>query len=271
MIPNAYEFHWDLGHVVFLGIFYGVVAIVLLSLALAWRRARRDEQRRTGSIRWHENFAELPAECRRCRHDFDGLRPGGVCEHGFACEDCARHRELEAAAAAGDGDGAPAGVRLPASRRYHRGHTWVEPQDDGTLRVGLDGLALRCVGRPDRVELPALGADLDEGDEAAAVVRGRLQAGITAPVAGRVVDHGNFHDGWLMTLEPAAAARLDHLLSGRAAEVWMLRELEWLQGALAPAGAAPALADGGVPVGDLVAACPDTDWDAIWGRVLLQP
>ena len=28
MLPTAYEFHWDLGHIFFLGIFYSVLTVV---------------------------------------------------------------------------------------------------------------------------------------------------------------------------------------------------------------------------------------------------
>ncbi|MBE0567279.1 MAG: hypothetical protein IH621_15065, partial [Krumholzibacteria bacterium] len=45
MIPTAYEFKWDLGHVVFLGIFYTVLAVAACSLVHALRRWRADVAR----------------------------------------------------------------------------------------------------------------------------------------------------------------------------------------------------------------------------------
>ena len=51
----------------------------------------------------------------------------------------------------------------------------------------------------------------------------------------------------------------------------MLREFELLQTRLGGAGAVPALADGGEMVDDLMAACPDADWDAIIGDLCLLP
>ncbi len=32
----------------------------------------------------------------------------------------------------------------------------------------------------------------------------------------------------------------------------------------------PSLADGGVPVDDLPAACPQANWDAVWGRMFMD-
>ena len=33
MLPTAFEFRWDIGHIIFFGAFYSVVAVVLTSLS----------------------------------------------------------------------------------------------------------------------------------------------------------------------------------------------------------------------------------------------
>jgi hypothetical protein len=48
-----------------------------------------------------------------------------------------------------------------------------------------------------------------------------------------------------------------------------MRELERLQISLTAEGAAPTLADGGAPVSDLAANCPQADWDAVCGHMFL--
>jgi len=50
-----------------------------------------------------------------------------------------------------------------------------------------------------------------------------------------------------------------------------MREMERLHLALAVQGAAPTLADGGVPVADIAAGYPDADWDAVCGEMFLEP
>ena len=62
-----------------------------------------------------------------------------------------------------------------------------------------------------------------------------------------------------------------HLLRGAEVQPWLMREMERLQLALAMEGAAPTLADGGVPVDDIAAGYPHADWDAVCGEMFLEP
>jgi hypothetical protein len=63
-----------------------------------------------------------------------------------------------------------------------------------------------------------------------------------------------------------------HLLRDAEVKPWLMRELERLQLALTMEGASlPSLADGGVPVADIAAAYPRTDWDAVCGEMFLEP
>ncbi|MBK8167456.1 MAG: hypothetical protein IPK64_16050 [bacterium] len=273
MLPSAYEFHWDAGHLVFLGIFYGVLMVVLATLARAAIRSRRDlRRRREGDIAWHEAFADLTEERRHCRHAFDGAASGRVCDHGFACDTCAGHARL---AAAGGGDVVVArGPRAPRAgeRLHHRGHTWVEARADGTFDVGVDDILRSCVGRPDRVTVPGPGERVQAGAPAAELQRGRLRARLVAPLTGTVVATGDYEGGRLYRVRPLdGECRLENLLRPAEAQVWRLRELEMLQARLGAPGAATALADGGELVADLMRACPAADWDAIIGDLCLEP
>jgi glycine cleavage system H lipoate-binding protein len=264
MFPSAYEFHWDLGHIVFLGIFYGVVITVCTGLGCAafhWLQDLR--RRRVSSIEWEETFHDLPAERRHCRHEFDGTFSHRICDHGFDCGTCARQRELTGAH--------PASAGGQEDRLHHRGHTWIEPGPHGTVTVGLDDFSRGCFGRPDRVRLPACGQDLAAGERAVTLQRGSLMARLSAPVSGTVVAQGSFDEGWLYRLVPSGPGdEFQNLLHGAEAENWLLREREWLQHALSPAGTTPVLTDGGTITGDLVQAYPQADWDDIWGQVCLE-
>ena len=46
------------------------------------------------------------------------------------------------------------GAPLPQDRLYHRGHTWVRREEDGTYNIGLDDFIRRLIGNPDLIELP---------------------------------------------------------------------------------------------------------------------
>ena len=273
MLPTAYEFHWDIGHIVFLGVFYSVLTAVITVLAVASYRGLRDlGKRRAVAIEWEESFHDLPLERRHCRHEFDGTASCRICEHGFDCATCSQHPLFVAQKGDAVAEAVPpVGMGLAADRLYHRGHTWVEPRPDGTLTVGLDEFAERCFGRPDHVLLPAVGSYLQAEERGVVLERGSLLARVASPVAGEVVAQGGSEAGWLYRVRPLdPEPPLENLLRGEETRVWMLRELEWLQRILSPAGEIPTLADGGAPVGDLVQAYPEADWDSIWGQVCLE-
>ena len=61
MFPGIYDFKWDAGHIVFLGIFYTVLAVVLTTMTVAFGRALRAfRERRVEALRWHADFDDLP-------------------------------------------------------------------------------------------------------------------------------------------------------------------------------------------------------------------
>lgn len=279
MLPTAYEFHWDTGHIVFLGVFYSVLTVVMGTLVMAALRARRDMNRkREADIAWHESFSELASERRHCRHEFDGTFDAKVCGHEFACGNCEQHRALAAAAGGCDTAGpakapAAAAPAAPADTRlYHRGHTWVEARPDGTYDVGVDDLLRSCVGNPDRVTVPGVGTRLLAGTPAADLQRGHVHARVSAPIAGTVVAVGDYEGGRLFRVRPDdGPSRIDQLLRETEARVWMMRELELLQSRLARPDEAPALADGGELVHDLMGAYPDADWESILADLCLEP
>lgn len=271
MLPTSYEFNWDIGHVIFLGVFYAVLAVVAFTLARAAIRTRRDlRRRRAGAIDWHESFAELPASRRHCRHEFDGAVADRICGHAFDCEACEGHAALAATGGGTIVRCVPPRPPRPHERLYHRGHTWVEARPDGTYDVGVEDLLRRCLGRPDRVTVPDVGSRVQAGAPVAEVQRGRVRARLASPLTGTVVATAAYEGGRLFRVRPLDGAPcLGHLLRAGEARVWRLRELELLQDRLGAAGTAPALADGGELVDDVMAACPGADWDTILGDLCL--
>lgn len=272
MLPTAYEFHWDIGHVFFLGIFYCVVTAVFAGLGVAAYHWLKDLGRqRAVAIEWEEDFHDLPRERRHCRHEFDGTVANRICNHGFDCETCSQHSAFAAERGKTGITAAPVGLDVSDDRLFHRGHTWVQPCSDGSMTVGMDEFAGRCFGQPDRMMLPAIGRFLRAGERSVAVERGSLRARVLAPVSGEVMAWGTLSDDWLYRIRPAeTGGQLENLLQGDEARMWMLRELEWLQKLLSSPDGVQTLADGGTPVGDLVQAYPRADWDDIWGQVTLE-
>jgi glycine cleavage system H protein len=273
MFPWSPEFAWDAYHVAFFGALYGVLATVATTLAVAaWRTWRDARAGRAAAIAWHGAFEDLPASARACRHQLTGEAPGRACENGFDCRRCAEHRHLEALRQRQPAEPAEHfGFDLPLDRLYHRGHTWVRPEVDGTVTVGLDDFARRLVGTPDRVELPAPGSRVEVNGPAGRLTAHGNEVRVLSPVDGTVVETRGEGAGFTMRVDPGGIADLRHLLSGDEARAWALRELERLQRALGPGELGTALADGGELVDDVGAALPRDRYDALLGDMLLEP
>jgi hypothetical protein len=276
MFPWSPEFVWDTGHVVFFGALYSVLAAIAGGLAVAgWRSFRAQRAGQADALAWHADFEDLPRSARACRHCLTGEARGRVCDNAFDCRSCAQHPALEVLRACqaepAVDEPLPLGLELPPDRLYHRGHTWVRPEADGSVSVGLDDMARRLVGTPQSVELPVVGEVLREHAPLARLQAHGSEARLLSPVAGTVLAVEGAAAGFSVRLAPVAPLDSRHLLCGREARLWTLRELERLQRALAPVGTLPALADGGELVADVGAAVPRERYDALLGEMFLEP
>ena len=284
MLPGIYEFKWDMGHVIFVGVFLLVLASLATSAFVAYLRARRDFFRgHADELRWHEDFESLPHASRKCRHELAGDVRQRECERGFDCRTCATHQVLEADAMArtamATGDVAPAtsaavemvqGLRVPLDRLYDRRHTWAQVQPNGRVRLGLDALADRLLGTPDAVTLPAVGQAVHVHGTAWRVWKRGSDVRITSPVDGTVTAVGGPDHGWYIEIEPAGTPDLTPLLRGREVRPWMLREVERLQALVATPAVGATLADGGELLADPAALEPNADWEIVWDDLFLQ-
>ena len=268
--------------IIFLGAFYAVLAAVALTLVAAALRSRRDARAHaTEAIRWHSDFESLAARDRLCRHAITGELPGRECPNAFDCRICETHTRLSTAAALAATEpfaAAPEkpeeeiyGMNYPIDRLYHRGHTWVHPASDGTLTVGIDDLGRRLLGGADAIDFPQRGALLRANGAAFRLQRGSVRVRVLSPVDGEVVGAHFSGPTWFLKVKPLDGGfDLRHLLSGPEIKPWVMREIERLQLALSGDAALPTLADGGIPVDDIAAACPGADWDAVCGEMFLD-
>jgi hypothetical protein len=263
-----------MAHTIFLGAFFTVATIVLLTVLNAlWRSFRTMRSGKTEEVRWHSDFHDLPATDRTCRHVLTGEFKHRECPNAFDCRQCQTHAGWIAKhplSPAEDDD--VFGMSFPTDRLYHRGHTWARPESDGTVTIGLDDLGRRLLGKPDSIDLPAPGTRIQANGQAFRVRRREADVRVLSPVDGEVVETGGVDRDYFLRVKPVSE-RCDtrHLLSGREVRPWIMRELERLQVALATDGTRATLADGGVPVADLAANCPHADWDAVCGEMFLEP
>jgi glycine cleavage system H lipoate-binding protein len=277
VFPWNYGFVWNTGHVIFLGAFYAVLAILAVTVLRALNRSRRDLQtHQTDQIRWHSDFEDLLSRDRVCRHVLTGEFRERQCPHAFDCRECETHAKLVArrpVPAPPEREEDICGMVFPLDRFYHRGHTWTRLESDGTVTIGLDDLGKRLVGSPDALDLPAPGTRIHANGAAFHFRRRGADVRVLAPVDGEVLAVGGDEDGWFLKVRPDAAGELGfrHLLRGAEIAPWIMREMERLQLALCAGGAAATLADGGVPVADIAAGYPEADWGEVCGEMFLEP
>ncbi|HEX7708653.1 MAG TPA: hypothetical protein VF701_19485 [Thermoanaerobaculia bacterium] len=275
MFPGIYDFTWTAGHLIFLGIFYAVLLVVVSTIVVAvWRAVSGHSSRHAETLRWHTDFEDLPAGARGCRHELMGRVESRVCENGFDCRHCEAHSRFveERGGLPVCGDSRVAGFEVPADRLYHRGHTWVRQEEDGLLTIGLDDLGAHLLGRPDQVSLPAVGSRLTANGTAWEAVKNGTHIRVLAPVDGEVEAVGGADEGWWLKVKAdCEPSDMRHLLSAAEARPWMLREVERLHLAVAPEGVGATLADGGMPVDDLSTAIPRDRADDVYGMMFLHP
>jgi hypothetical protein len=278
MLPWIYGFHWNTGHVIFLGAFYTVLTVMATTLIVAARRSRRAlAEGRAEDIGWHSDFHDLPPQDRVCRHVLTGEFQSRECPNAFDCRHCATHAKLIALRPVPEADAAEEeilGMTFPLDRFYHRGHTWARVEPDGTVTVGLDDLGQRLLGVPDAVDLPQPGAQLSVNGTAFRVHKRDANVRVLSPVDGEVVETATPGSDWYLRVKTPGHGEMDfrHLLRGAEVWPWLMREMERLQITLsAEVGAAATLADGGVPVKDIAAAYPEANWDAVCGEMFLEP
>jgi hypothetical protein len=273
MFPGIDGFHWTPTHIVFLSVFFLVVLTIVTTVASAVWRTRRDFRgHRALDFCWHADFAELPEAERHCRHELAGRVISRTCDNAFDCRHCSKYAQFAVLPATGNIQ--PLGLNYSGDRYYHRGHTWLQLAEDGTVTVGLDELANHLIGTPDSVKMPKLGEEIELNQTAWRMKKNGNDIKVRAPIEGTVVGVGGPNQGWYLKIRPRldlhAPATLRHLLCGPEVHGWLTREMERLQLQLRAPGTPPALADGGMLLPDLVDALPDADWDSVLADTFLQ-
>ncbi len=269
MFPWVDGFHWSVGHIVFLSLFFAVVLTILSTLLSAvWRTGSDFRTHRATEMCWRMNFAELPETERRCRHQLAGRVDSRICDNAFDCRHCLKYAEF--AALPMKTPSKNVGIGYSNHLLYHRGHTWVRPENDGTITIGLDELAHHLIGRPDSIELPEKGSEIESNGVAWRMKKDGHEIRVRAPIDGTVVSTGGAENEWYLKLRPRQPLDLRHLLHEAEVPGWLSSELDRLQLQLSASKAQPCLADGGTLMPELMDAIPAADWDTVLEATFLE-
>jgi glycine cleavage system H lipoate-binding protein len=172
---------------------------------------------------------------------------------------------------------------VPAGAFVGPGHSWLELDPAGSVRVGVDRLPWSLLGGVEAIEALPVGTEVQHGEPLAVLRQGDRKIEVKSPVNG-VITAANpllatnpariakepFGAGWLVSLKPKTlGASLRRLLVGEEARVYLRDQLANLRdflvglsmaGRESPAFATATLPDGGLPVEGLATRLTDEEW-----------
>jgi len=165
---------------------------------------------------------------------------------------------------------------------YHPGHSWVRPEKNDIVKVGIDDFAQKLLGKADSLVLPEVNFHLEQGDIGWKVQSDSKLIDILSPVHGEVIavnedalkspellEHDPYDKGWLLKVRvPKMKTNLRNLLSGKLAVVWMENTIQTLREKMA-GDLGMVMQDGGLPVSGFARAMSPEKWDEIAAEFLL--
>lgn len=118
--------------------------------------------------------------------------------------------------------------------RFTEDHEWVRIEDGGVAVVGITDYAQEQLGELVFVELPEVGAELDQGEEGAVIESVKAAGELKLPIGGTVtevneslvdepgqVNADPTGDGWFFRLRVKDASELDGLMDETAYGAWL--------------------------------------------------
>ena len=276
MLPFVYEFHWTPFHIGFLLVFFTVFVVISTTVVRAFLHTRRDElQNKFEEIQWHSDFEDLSPKARACRHELTGEVSKRTCDNQFDCRTCTVHPTIVSKhhphSLSGLFQFEVLGFTMPPYRMYHRGHTWVQDENEGIYKIGLDDFGARLIGTPDEMVFPQIGTMLKVNGTGWHMKKGKTTLRILSPIEGEVIEHGSAEKGFDLKIKARTSKDItSHLLKAHEILPWLTREMERLQISFATSGIGATLADGGELVPGFQKYFPNADWDGVLGQMFLE-
>ena len=115
---------------------------------------------------------------------------------------------------------------LPERLKYTTTHEWIADNGDGTVTVGITGVATEQLGDLVYVELPKVGVKVAKGASIAVVESTKAASDVYAPISGEVVAANDalsaspgtvtespYEKGWLFKLKVANKGEMSELMA----------------------------------------------------------
>lgn len=185
-----------------------------------------------------------------------------------------RRREVAATFPASEAVSTLAPHRVPAGMFLHPSHLWLTIDPRGRVRIGLDELAQKLVGRLDVVRFKQAGQRISRGDTLFSVQVGDMEVPIASPISGVVEatqvptgdGSGTDPEKWICAVQPDdLSVEIRPLRIAGEAAAWLASEFARLRETLHGLRLAtvPTLPDGGEPADGLLQVLKATDRDAV--------
>ncbi|MDA0988709.1 MAG: glycine cleavage system protein GcvH [Chloroflexi bacterium] len=114
----------------------------------------------------------------------------------------------------------------PTDRKYSRDHEWAKDEDDDTILVGITDYAQEHLGDIVFLELPRVGATLNQTEKLGEVESVKSVSDLFSPVSGEIVavnqvvvdspemvNEDPYEQGWLIRVKPSQPAEMDGLMT----------------------------------------------------------
>jgi glycine cleavage system H protein len=116
-------------------------------------------------------------------------------------------------------------MEVPKDRRYSKEHEWALMESDGAVRVGISEFAEHELGDVVYIELPAVGAQVQQAKQMGEIESVKAVSELYSPVSGEVVEVNPeavkspelvntdpYGKGWLVRVKVSDPAELDSLM-----------------------------------------------------------
>lgn len=126
----------------------------------------------------------------------------------------------------------------PRNLKYTSDHEWIRKEGDIHV-LGITAYAADQLGDVTYVELPAVGAEVDQGDPVATVESVKAASDVYAPAGGRVcevnealeaapelVNQSPYDEGWFIKLANVSPKELRTLMDAKAYEKFVEDQAE---------------------------------------------
>jgi glycine cleavage system H lipoate-binding protein len=237
---------------------------------------KRVEQNK--QISWQDAMRRRPQLDRLCRHSLTQRIEKRACAYDYECATCDFDQFFEEVwttktkSMPGELQDVR-GFEIPSGYYFHNGHTWARIESGGGIRIGLDDFSMKLLGKPDALDLPLMGKELDKDKVGWGLRRKNNSADVLSPIDGVIVEVNSrarenprlacgepYGEGWLFMIRtPDVKAGLKTLMTHTDTLDWMKGEVNRLEGMIEDV-AGPLAADGGYLGEDIYGNLPDLGW-----------